>query len=125
MKSPCFDAPNASSTSSSAVVFRTKPRPVHHDAAHGDAFRDAPQGLSELVVAHGGEGRQQHHDHAAGRQQVGVAQLQHVQATADLMGFLEEGRTVKRGKNPKIYVVFIYIYIYTYIYIYVYRERER
>lgn len=70
-------------------------RPVHHHAAHGDAFRNAPQRGEELVVLHGREGWQQHDGHPTGSQQIGVAQLQGVQSTADLvgaeLGFFGEG----------------------------------
>ena len=72
-------------------------RPVHHHAAHGDAFRNAPQRGKELVVLHGREGRQQHDDHPTGGQQIGVAQLQGVQSTADLLGAVNSELAVGEG----------------------------
>ena len=66
-------------------------------AAHGDAFRNAPQRGKELVVLHGREGRQQHDDHPTGGQQIGVAQLQGVQSTADLLGAVNSELAVGEG----------------------------
>ena len=84
-------------------------RPVHHHAAHGDAFRNAPQRGEELVVLHGREGWQQHDDHPTCGQQIGVAHLQGVQSTADLVGavnsvkeLLGEGAMGSRDNHGRI-----------------------